>query len=68
MTKSNKKKFVYVTPLSPSAQNRFNECMNHFHTCEIKNQKDNNLYLQSINKKYKFIVNKKGDENWKVEK
>jgi hypothetical protein len=68
MTKSKKRKFVNVTPLSTNAKNRFQEDMNYFHGCEIENEENNNLYLQSLNKKYRFIVNRTGDSNWKVEK
>jgi plasmid maintenance system killer protein len=68
MTNRKKKKFVNVTPISSNAKNRFEEKMNHFHACEIEDEKDNSLYLLSLNKQYRFIVNKQGDNDWKVEK
>jgi hypothetical protein len=68
MIKSKKKKFVNVTPISPDAKTRFEIEMNHFHACEIELEKDDDLYLRSLNKQYRFIVDKKGDQNWKVEK
>jgi plasmid maintenance system killer protein len=68
MSTRKKKKFVNVTPISSSAKTRFEEKMNYFHGCEIEDERNNNLYLLSLNKQYRFIVNKQGDSDWKVEK
>lgn len=63
-----KRKFVNVTPLSKKARNRFINLMDSFHACEVQQEKDDILYLTSLNKQYSFVVQKKGNEHWKVEK
>lgn len=68
MNKPKKKKFVNVTPISPDARTRFEIEMNYFHACEVEDEQNDSLYLRSLNKQYRFTVNKKGDKNWKVEK
>lgn len=63
-----KRKFVNVTPLTNIAKDRFIHLMDSFHACEVENETDNVFYLTSINKQYSFVVQKKGNEHWKVEK
>jgi hypothetical protein len=42
--------------------------MNSLHSCRVKDEKDDMIYLESLNKMYYFWVNKKKDPNWKIEK
>jgi hypothetical protein len=63
-----KKKFVSVSPLSKIAKNRFIHDMNSFHSCEVEQETDDKLFLVSLNRQYHFIVQKNGNEHWKVEK
>lgn len=63
-----KKKFVCVSPLSKKAKNRFANEMELFHSCEVENEKNDMLFLASLNKKYFFWVPKRGNEHWRVEK
>jgi hypothetical protein len=63
-----KKKFVNVTPLSSKAKNRFVNIMESFHSCEVEQEKDNLLFLVSLNKKYCFWVQREGNEHWRIEK
>ena len=62
-----KTKFVCVTPKSNSAKECFYEQMDKFHSCRVKEVKDEQYYLEALNKEYYFWVNKKGDANWRVE-
>lgn len=62
--KSNK--IVSVIPLSDIAKDRFNNIMNKFHACTIL-RRTNELYLlESLNKKYYFWIQKKGNKHWKL--
>jgi len=63
-----KKKFVNVTPLSSKAKNRFANIMDSFHACEVEQEKDDKLFLVSLNRKYCFWVQKNGNEHWKLQK
>ena len=63
-----KKKFVYVTPLSLPAKNRFLNIMESFHACEVEKEKDGMFFLASINKKYFFRIQQEGNEHWRIEK
>jgi hypothetical protein len=63
-----KKKFVSVTPISKKAKIRFFEDMDLFHSCLVENETDTMLYLQSLNKQYRFCVEKTGNYHWKIEK
>lgn len=63
-----KRKFVNVTPLSNVAKHRFITIMNSFHACVVQEEKDDMMYLISLNKQYNFWVEKSGSEHWKVEK
>lgn len=63
-----KRKFVNVTPLSSKAKNRFTNIMESFHACEVEQEKDNLVFLVSLNRKYCFWVQKEGNEHWKIQK
>lgn len=63
-----KKKFVSVVPLSKQAKIRFAEDMDLFHSCVVEKETDNMLYLQSLNKQYRFCVEKKDNYHWRIEK
>lgn len=63
-----KRKFVCVEPVSSIARIRFDVDMDGLHSCYIDEEKDNTLFLTSINQKYKFSMNKKEDSNWVIVK
>lgn len=63
-----KSKFVYVSPITKKAKNNFSDMMNSLHSCRVKDERDDMIYLESLNKMYYFWVNKTKDPNWKIEK
>ena len=63
-----KKKFVYLTPISFQAKVDFIDLMNSFHSCEVKAEKDDMILVTTLNQEHTFWIPKKGNENWKVEK
>jgi hypothetical protein len=63
-----KKKFVNVTPLSSRAKNRFVNIMNSYHSCEVQQEKDNMLFLVSLNGLYCFWIQREGNEHWRIDK
>lgn len=63
-----KKKFVYVSPKSTLARDRFLNLMNNFHSCLIEKETDDEYFLSSLNKEYYFRVSKKANEHWNVQK
>ena len=63
-----KRKIVSVEPITDIAKNRFDLYMNGLHSCYVDDENDYSMYLTSINKKYKFNMNKIGDLNWRVVK
>jgi len=63
-----KRKFVNVTPLSSKAKNRFVNIMESFHACEVEQEKDGMFFLTSINKNYRFWLQKEGNEHWRIDK
>lgn len=63
-----KKKFVSVIPISKQAKIRFSQEMDLFHSCLVEKETDNMLYLQSLNKQYRFCVEKKDSTHWRIEK
>ena len=63
-----KKRFVTVEPVSARAKNRFVNIMNSFHSCEVEQEKDNLLFLASINRKYFMWLPREGNEHWKIVK
>lgn len=65
MTKT-KKKFVYVTPLSKIAKDRFIGIMKSFHACEVEQESEDMFFLVSLNKMYHFCLQKEGNEHWRI--
>ena len=63
-----KKQFVNVIPLSSKAKNRFVNIMQSLHAMEVEQEKDDKLFLVSINRQYCTWVPKSGNEHWKIEK
>lgn len=60
------KKIVYVTPLSWTAKDRFDEIMDNFHMCTVLEETKKYYLLQSLNKQYMFHCQKEGNEHWKI--
>ncbi len=71
MTVKTKTKRVCVTPLTNSAEDRFTNMMDKFHTCTVINEqiKDGIKYinLKALTREYYFWVPVNGNEHWKVE-
>lgn len=63
-----KRKFVCVQPISTMANIRFDLDMDKLHSCYVDEERDGNLFLSSINGKYKFSMLKKDDSNWMIVK
>lgn len=63
-----KRKILNVDPISETAKLRFNTEMDQLHSCYVDEEKSDVVYLTSINNKYKFIMNKKTDSNWRIVK
>jgi hypothetical protein len=63
-----KSKFICVSPITDKAKENFLTIMNSFHSCRVKQEKKDMIYLESLNKMYYFWVNKSKDPNWKIEK
>ena len=63
-----KKRFVNVIPKSSKAKNRFVNQMDALHAMEVEQEKDNQLFLVSINRRYCFWVPKEGNEHWEIVK
>ncbi len=68
MTVTVKRKFVCVEPTSNVAKMRFHTEMDNLHSCYVDDEKNDVMYLSSVNGKYKFTMNKKEDSNWKIVK
>jgi hypothetical protein len=66
--KTYKTKFICVSPISPNAKKDFHDEMDNFHSCRIKNENGDNIYLESLNKQYYFWMSKNDDKNWRIEK
>jgi sensor histidine kinase YesM len=66
--KKEKIKFICVSPVSSNAKNYFYIDMDNLHSCRVKGEKDGKMYLESLNKKHYFWVDKKNDSNWRIEK
>lgn len=60
------KNIVYVTPLSWTAKDRFDEMMDKFHMCKVIEETKKHYLLRSLNKKYMFHCQKEGNEHWKI--
>lgn len=61
-----KRQFVNVQPKSSKAKNRFVNQMDSLHAMEVEQEKDNQLFLVSINRRYCFWVPKEGNEHWGI--
>jgi hypothetical protein len=61
-----KKQFVNVQPKSSKAKNRFVNQMDSLHAMEVEQEKDNQLFLVSINRRYCFWIPKEGNEHWGI--
>jgi hypothetical protein len=68
MSTATKRKFVCVEPVSSLARLRFDMEMDNLHSCYVDSEEDGLMFLSSVNNKYKFVMNKKDDENWKLVK
>jgi hypothetical protein len=63
-----KRKIISVEPITSIAQNRFKEEMNLLTSCYVEDENETQVFLCSVNKKYKFVMNKNEDKNWKIVK
>ena len=63
-----KRKIITVEPISSIANLRFDADMDKLHSCYVDNEENGNLFLSSINGKYKFSMSKKKDPNWIIVK
>ena len=61
-----KTEFVCVKPLTEEAIDRFENKMDRFHSCKVKDRRDGKLYLSSISGRYLFCMAESGDDNWEV--
>ena len=59
---------VNVEPISSKAKNRFANIMDNLHGCHVEQEKNNMIFLASINKCYFFWLPKDGNEHWKIVK
>lgn len=57
---------VLVEPISPYAKDCFENLMYKIHTCKIDFDYEEELYLQSANQNYYFVVQKQNDPHWKL--
>lgn len=63
-----KRKMVNVEPISAKAKNRFVNILNSLHGCHVEQEKDDMLFLASLNKKYFMWLPKTGNEHWRIVK
>lgn len=61
-----KKTRILVEPISPHAKDRFDSLMDKIHTCKIDFESDDELYVQSANSNYYFVIQKPQDLHWKI--
>lgn len=61
-----KRKIITVEPISNVSKNRFNSLMSNLHSCYVDDEKDDTMYLTSVNGKYKFTMSTKDDFNWRI--
>ena len=61
-----KTEFMCVKPRSALAQDRFDNCMDRFHSCKVKDRKNGKLYLSSISGRYLFCMDESNDDNWQI--
>lgn len=62
-----KKRFIYLTPLTYTAKNDFEDLMNGFHSCEIKKEEPDRFLVTTLNQEHTFWISKKGNKHWKIE-
>jgi hypothetical protein len=63
-----KRKIISVEPITSIAQTRFKEEMNLLTSCYVEDENETQVFLCSVNKKYKFVMSKNEDKNWKIVK
>jgi hypothetical protein len=63
-----KRKMVNVEPISAKAKNRFVNILDSLHGCHVEQEKDDMLFLASLNKKYFMWLPKTGNEHWRIVK
>jgi len=63
-----KRKIVNVEPISAKAKNRFVNILDSLHGCHVEQEKDDMLFLASLNKKYFMWLPKDGNEHWRIVK
>lgn len=61
-----KRKIVNVEPISAKAKNRFVNILDSLHGCHVEQEKDDMLFLASLNKKYFMWLPKDGNEHWRI--
>ena len=61
-----KTEFVCVKPLTEEAIDRFENKMDRFHSCKVKDRKGGRLYLSSISGRYLFSMAENSDDNWQI--
>jgi len=63
-----KKEFICVKPRSRDAEELFEHSMYKLHSCRVDWRKNGEVGLESINKRYSFIMREGGDDHWEVVK
>ena len=63
-----KRKMVNVEPISAKAKNRFVNILDSLHGCHVEQEKDNMVFLASLNRKYFMWLPKTGNEHWRIVK
>jgi hypothetical protein len=66
MKTATKRKFVCVEPVSDIAKIRFETEMDNLHSCYVDSEKNETMFLTSVNGKYKFTMDVKEDSNWQI--
>ena len=63
-----KRKMVNVEPISAKAKNRFVNILDSLHGCHVEQEKDDMVFLASLNRKYFMWLPKTGNEHWRIVK
>jgi hypothetical protein len=66
MKTATKRNFICVKPVSDIAKIRFETEMNNLHSCYVDSEKNETMFLTSVNGKYKFTMDVKEDSNWQI--
>lgn len=61
-----KRKMVNVEPISAKAKNRFVNILDSLHGCHVEQEKDDMVFLASLNRKYFMWLPKDGNEHWRI--